>query len=893
MENLHFKGHWRDYQKRILERSRDYMADGQVHISAAPGSGKTTLGIEFIRRFDKPALILVPTITIREQWADRIKTAFLSHASEAERLVSQDLKTPKMITIATYQALHSALSQYKGKLSNLSEEEGVLTENVDFSQFDLVNKLQEIGLGTLCLDECHHLRNEWWKSLEEFRDKYSQLNLIALTATPPYDSEPALWDRYISLCGEIDEEITIPELVKEGSICPHQDFVYFSYPDKEEKEQIKRLERQKRELLNQVLNDQRFIEAMQNHRILTGNLSTDELLEQPVQLSALLIFLQSRKLPYPAQLKKLLGARRLPALDLHWLEILLQGFLYQVHDWYRVDDAYRKELKSQFKAAGLIEKRQVTLVQTGQIEKIITQSLGKLSSIQSIFQSEYQVLGDNLHQLILTDYIRKDFAKFLGDTTAPIRQLGVLPFFETIRRQIERENLSAKVSVVCGSLVVVPSIAREYLRQSLKEAQVEFYPIGQLDESEYVEVRVSRRQSLLVAAVTELFNQGIIQVLIGTKSLLGEGWDAPSVNSLILASFVGSFMLSNQMRGRAIRTWIKNPEKTSNIWHLVSINPYKINNPFKKEAQDIQTDLGENSRDLSLLKRRMEHFLGLSYDGKTIENGLQRLNFLEAPYSQKRIEKSNRDSLQLSQKRKELFQGWKEALVIHEAPEIVDNTIVDTSFVPNLFFVDVLKIIRLAGLLGAIQTIAVLISKKAFLNIWFVLAWLVFFLYYLLRFLLYRSPYRNLGKIGQGIRQALLEQGTLSSEESKIVSSFIGKDRFVATIFLKGGTLRDKEIFSRSMKEFFEPISNQRYILKSRHNFRDQTAYFAIPKLFASRKQDAQQFLKALEKNFAPYELIYTRSQEGRKELLRARLLALANKEDRIWTKKKVESPLK
>ncbi len=235
----------------------------------------------------------------------------------------------------------------------------------------------------------------------------------------------------------------IPELVKEGSICPHQDFVYFSYPDKEEKEQIN-VWREKRELLNQVLNDQRFIEAMQNHRILTGNLSTDELLEQPAQLSALLIFLQSRKLPYPAQLKKLLGARRLPALDLHWLEILLQGFLYQVPDWYRVDDAYRKELKSQFKAAGLIEKRQVTLVQTGQIEKIITQSLGKLSSIQSIFQSEYQVLGDNLHQLILTDYIRKDFAKFLGI----LRHLSVswefFLFFETIRRQLKERIFRQK-----------------------------------------------------------------------------------------------------------------------------------------------------------------------------------------------------------------------------------------------------------------------------------------------------------------------------------------------------------------------------------------------------------------------------------------------------------------
>ena len=25
------------------------------------------------------------------------------------------------------------------------------------------------------------------------------------------------------MCGEIDEEITVPELVKEGSLCPHQD----------------------------------------------------------------------------------------------------------------------------------------------------------------------------------------------------------------------------------------------------------------------------------------------------------------------------------------------------------------------------------------------------------------------------------------------------------------------------------------------------------------------------------------------------------------------------------------------------------------------------------------------------------------------------------------------
>ena len=59
--------------------------------------------------------------------------------------------------------------------------------------------------------------------------------------------------------------------------------------------------------------------------------------------------------------------------------------------------------------------------------------------------------------------------------------------------------------------------------------------------------------SALVALVTRLFQRGAIRLLVGTQALLGEGWDAPAINSLILASNAGSYMLSNQMRGRAIR----------------------------------------------------------------------------------------------------------------------------------------------------------------------------------------------------------------------------------------------------------------------------------------------------------------------------------------------------
>ena len=47
---LQFKGTWRVYQARVLDRAEHYVRDGKIHIVAAPGSGKTTLGIELIRR---------------------------------------------------------------------------------------------------------------------------------------------------------------------------------------------------------------------------------------------------------------------------------------------------------------------------------------------------------------------------------------------------------------------------------------------------------------------------------------------------------------------------------------------------------------------------------------------------------------------------------------------------------------------------------------------------------------------------------------------------------------------------------------------------------------------------------------------------------------------------
>lgn len=45
------------------------------------------------------------------------------------------------------------------------------TEEADYSGFDLVAAMKEAVIEVLCLDECHHLRSEWWL-IEEFKNRW-------------------------------------------------------------------------------------------------------------------------------------------------------------------------------------------------------------------------------------------------------------------------------------------------------------------------------------------------------------------------------------------------------------------------------------------------------------------------------------------------------------------------------------------------------------------------------------------------------------------------------------------------------------------------------------------------------------------------------------------------
>src|SRR5215468_8622126 len=105
-DSMAFQKTWRTYQALLLEGLDLYLQDKRFHLVAAPGSGKTVLGLEIIRRLNQATLVLAPTITIRDQWVDRLIELFLPAGTGQPSWVSTELRKPALLTVTTYQALH-------------------------------------------------------------------------------------------------------------------------------------------------------------------------------------------------------------------------------------------------------------------------------------------------------------------------------------------------------------------------------------------------------------------------------------------------------------------------------------------------------------------------------------------------------------------------------------------------------------------------------------------------------------------------------------------------------------------------------------------------------------------------------------------------------------------
>ncbi|MDY0354849.1 MAG: DEAD/DEAH box helicase family protein [Sedimentisphaerales bacterium] len=877
--DIQFRKPWRRYQQRVLSELDDYLDDNHLHIVAAPGSGKTVLGLEVVRRLNRPTLIFTPTVAIRDQWIDRLVGLFSDRGPGLPDWVSRDIRDPRFLTVSTYQGLHSVYSgqeeEEEDQQPQPAGEKAGKNGPRSARKAALLKKLGALDVRTLVLDEAHHLRNEWWRCLIDVKKNLNEPTVVALTATAPFDVSPFEWDRYVDLCGSIDAEITVPELVQERNLCPHQDYVYISTPLRAEQAELAEFRRQVDASVKALTGNEAFIQALEgDRRVVEPGTHVEEILADPGFYSSVAIFLSHVRGRPPRKLLAAIGfsRRKCRPLTLEWLQTLLTGCLYSHAKSFEAHKGLFQQIARDLKRIGAIERRTVSLRSTSRTAQLLTRSASKLKSIEDIVEMEGQSLGPALRMVVLTDFVRSaDFPRDTTDTK-DLKRLGVVPIFEQIRRS---KAPDVRLGILTGTLTVVPSDTQESLRAigadlGIDSGSIAFKPLAHDERFCEVVVRGADKQKI-VALVTNLFRQGGVTVLVGTTSLLGEGWDAPSVNTLILASFVGSYMLSNQMRGRAIRTEEGHPTKTANIWHLVCQ----------------ETGVAEPGEDLDTLMRRFKAFVGVSFKRSAIESGLSRLGLGNPPYDPTRIDQINATMTQQARDRGGLRTRWELALGAARIGAMAEEVTTSQLALPRDFVVTrtVLAVLWQVWFWGvsafsiwmsrsaASWPLRVLMLLLAAVSALAAVAALPKFFKALWLLLRHGSVASSMKQIGNALLKALVEAGVIDARRARPRVIAQRREYGLVACSVKGGSTRERSVFLEALQELLGPIDDPRYLLvrKSPLGPFMRKDYHAVPRALAKNKESAEHFRRMWARYIGPCEALYTRNPQGRQTLLKAR----------------------
>ena len=898
---LKFKGSWRDYQKRILDNLSFHLRDKKLHVVAAPGAGKTTLGIEVISRINRPTLILAPTNTIKNQWKDRICCAFLDEKDY--EIVSTNIREPKFITVTTYQALLAAFcgkNDTEPQTYDENSDDDIEADSIksssrfnDKKADEIINILKNAKVSLLCFDEAHHLRKEWWKALNYLNDNLAPEQTLALTATPPYDADLNEWNRYEELCGEIDEVISIPELVQNNDLCPHQDFIYFSKLRDSEKEMIKKHELAVRQFVEKITKDTELIKYLNRMSFLINtNDEVEKILDAPefyVSIASLLHnlgFKISKEFPALFNAKE----RDIPKFDLTQAKRFLNGFLITHTSEFKGLEDKIEDYLAQAKRAGLIHNKKIVLNENVKIQRQVASSTGKMDSIVEIAKVEIESLGKDLRMVILADYIK--------DKDTDNTHLGVIPIWRTLKNKFLQEQMS--LGVLCGSLILLPKDKQNNFNSLLNYNNIDLSSVAFSEYSEdenYIKITPKESaKNIIVSLITEMFNKGHITILVGTQALLGEGWDAPSINSLILSSTVSSYMLSNQMRGRAIRIDKNNPDKISNIWHLATIGI-----PSEKSFSEIlftpiTTDLDQKDEvnslfyDYKQLTKRFEGFEAPSYYGShEIRNGLERLftskevQKLITEKGEKAFNEMNSRTLKLAKNREQTKLWWNDALNLGynnskmklrtgvEAEKFNLRTLTYNGYkqiLNSLFWlmVSIICSVPIRHIYGLyVAGIIIVVFMFIFGNIG-------------LKYLKTGSVAGVMKQIGIIMLESLSYQGYIKSS-LKIIGLEVTQDEEGVYVSCANLPTEENNLFIKCMREFLDPVENPRYLFVRHGNLlgQKQTDYFSIPTILSNNKNDVNIFKSLWEKYIGECEIIYTRNTQGRITLLSARKNAFSN----------------
>lgn len=625
-----YRGTLRKYQQDVLDRVPVEPGD-PVHVVAPPGAGKTLLGLLLAARHGARALALAPTATIRAQWARS------AAALDGDVTVSEDPRAPGDLTALTYQMLSVletgtpladlAVEQWRRELVEggrdedaashwveelrttnptayrkgiarrsrtirrrlAAEDPELLAAALHPSARALVDRLVDHGVETIVLDECHHLLDHWALvvayTAARIRAAGREPVLIGLTATLPSTDDRDAYDTYTALLGDVDHEVPTPAVVKEGNLAPYRDLVWFVEPTPDEIGFLRTHEERLAALVRSALDTpegtawiERTLQPDPDGTTVEGS---DTGGPDPVRLarafdddfavaeSAARMLAELR--PAHPLLTLLPDATRTPPDTEQRLRLLARYALDEV-----LPDPARAEQWQRIKRS--IVDFGFTLTDRGvrrgrdPIDTLLASSAAKDHAVGDVLRLELdQDTADRLRAVVVTDHAVHGNTRGRDAVAA-----GALRTHATV---VARADLAALRPVLVTAqhlriaardqAVLLPAIRRHLGTPCTTE------PVDGVPDLLTVDT-TGAGSAAVVAAVSALLTEGTVRVVVGTRGLLGEGWDCPAANTLVDLTAVATSSATQQLRGRTLRLDPAWPRKVAHNWTVTAVVPAHV-----------------------------------------------------------------------------------------------------------------------------------------------------------------------------------------------------------------------------------------------------------------------------------------------------------------------------
>lgn len=571
----------------------------RVLVVLPAGSGKTLVGLAAAARLGRRTVVLSPNTATAGQWLNQWHEMFTPTRDTTAPITSANLEDSADLTSLTY----AQLAPFDADTE--VDAEGEPVRGHDRRLGPTADRLCEVlqsadGPATLILDDCQHVLEVWGDLLEELLTRVAGVRVVALTATPTWAlSQPAA-ERAVRIVGPPVVEVSLPALVKQGYLAPYAELAWLCQPAAEEREwcdaQRVRFDELRAEATAAGFASTDFypwLDAFVDH-MTPGE--WDELTRTTPELVAAVMRAHHAGMVDAPAGSSLSPAYRVALTADDWAVLLGQYTRSALLDSVAgADQACAKRLVTGLAAVGVgVTSRGVRRTRAAGA-RIVARSEAKTSATVEIVAAESAALAGRLRALVVCDHETSPASLPMGLAGVMDPQSGSA--LAVARRLAGDARLASRgVVLVTASLVAASARGAAILRAARPdlpwrtEGTLTFFGEGLNVPSDSERHGGGGAAGYLpgwsgstgwgpdvwVPLVSDLFDNGAISVLVGTRALLGEGWDARSVTTVVDLTTATSPSAVTAVRGRALRLDPAWPDKVAHTWTVACIAPEDV-----------------------------------------------------------------------------------------------------------------------------------------------------------------------------------------------------------------------------------------------------------------------------------------------------------------------------